>query len=98
MATKTNEDYVEEFRVMRPVICSVSTISDDACDWLRTLLASKDMEREEAVKEGRHAALTWVNILLGYKSPEKIRELIERDLAELEAPPHTEAKEIIRED
>lgn len=54
MTTKphSNDEVIEEFRAMRPVICSVSAVSDDACDWLRNILAQKDVAVADARREG----------------------------------------------
>lgn len=48
---KVIEEGVAQFRSMRPVICSVSAVSDDAVDWLRTysqklVEVTRECERE----------------------------------------------------
>lgn len=91
-AQKTNEwEWELASRWTRDGMCGSPTVG--IVTLIQTLLDTSDQqhkkEMEEAVRTEKHSILTWVNVLLGYKSPEKIRELIEHDLAELEAlTPH----------
>ena len=51
MPPKTNEGYVEEFANL--IGCDYTGENATECNWLRTLLTTKDKEREEAVAEER---------------------------------------------
>jgi hypothetical protein len=108
MATKTNEEWMEDFTTdYRLAGCKGknSSISMYADNWLRTLLASKDMEREDAVAEAYKNGVAEGIKNQTELSPEeekrfydKVRGTDASTTKTFTTPPHTEAKEIIRED
>ncbi len=106
METKTNDDYIREFDIKfypEHEERGLTSLRNDEVGWLRTLLASKDKEREAAVKDiikmadklehecgkdGDKGLEQW-KAFKGFRNTIRNKYLIEKELRE--------EKEIIRE-